>query len=384
MSVETGLTRRLGIRHPVVQAGMAGGTTTPRLVAAVSEAGGLGTLGAGYLSPDDIRAEIRAIRQLTGEPFAVNLFIPKAFDPTLYPQGGVNALLAPYRRELGIEDPAGPLRYVHPFDDQLTVVVEERVPVFSFTFGIPDETQLLSLKEAGVVTFGTATSVREARELEAAGVDLVTAQGSEAGGHRGTFTGGFEASMVGTLALVPQVVDSVSVPVVASGGIMDGRGLAAALVLGAAGAQMGTAFLTCPESGAHPDHKEAVLGAGEEDTAVTRAFSGKPARGLRNRFMDEVERRAEEIPPYPIQNANTRDIRARPPNRISWSTSPCGPGRPHVSARGCRQRGSSKRSPGRRSSCSAGNIAARKFRQAFGARRVNTVISGRHINRRRR
>ena len=310
MSVETGLTRRLGIRHPVVQAGMAGGTTTPRLVAAVSEAGGLGTLGAGYLSPDDIRAEIRAIRQLTGEPFAVNLFIPEAFDPTLYPQGGVKALLAPYRRELGIEDLAGPLRYVHPFDDQLTVVVEEQVPVFSFTFGIPDETQLLSLKEAGVVTFGTATSVREARELEAAGVDLVTAQGSEAGGHRGTFTGGFEASMVGTLALVPQVVDSVGVPVVASGGIMDGRGLAAALVLGAAGAQMGTAFLTCPESGAHPDHKEAVLGAGEEDTAVTRAFSGKPARGLRNRFMGEVERRAEEIPPYPVQNANTRDIRA--------------------------------------------------------------------------
>ena len=310
MSVETGLTRRLGIRHPVVQAGMAGGTTTPRLVAAVSEAGGLGTLGAGYLSPDDIRAEIRAIRQLTGEPFAVNLFIPEAFDPTLYPQGGVKALLAPYRRELGIEDPAGPLRYVHPFDDQLTVVVEEQVPVLSFTFGIPDETQLLSLKEAGVVTFGTATSVREARELEAAGVDLVTAQGSEAGGHRGTFTGRFEASMVGTLALVPQVVDSVGVPVVASGGIMDGRGLAAVLVLGAAGAQMGTAFLTCPESGAHPGHKEAVLGAGEEDTAVTRAFSGKPARGLRNRFMDEVERRAEEIPPYPVQNANTRDIRA--------------------------------------------------------------------------
>jgi nitronate monooxygenase len=188
------------------------------------------------------------------------------------------------------------------------VVLEERVPVFSFTFGALEGPHVSALKEAGSIVIGTATTVREGLALEESGVDAVVGQGSEAGGHRGTFIGDFEDALVGTMALVPQLADSASIPVVAAGGIMNGRGLAAALVLGAEGAQMGTAFLPCPESGIHPKYKEAVLRAESEETALTRAFSGKPARGIRNRFLTEME--GTEVPSYPVQNAYTRDIRA--------------------------------------------------------------------------
>lgn len=309
MALENRLTRLFGIRRPIVQAGMAGGAATPRLVAAVSGAGGLGTLGAGYLQPQAIRDAVREIRSLTGAPFAVNLFVPEAFEEP-ESREAANRVLAPYRRELGIEEPEGFSSYAPAFEDQLAVVIEERVPVFSFTFGIPTGGQLASLREAGVLTCGTATTVREAVELERRGVDAVCAQGHEAGGHRGTFIGDALEAMVGTFALTPQVSDAVGVPVLAAGGVMDGRGLAAAIALGADGAQMGTAFLTCPESGAHPAYKEALLAATEEDTTVTRAFSGKPARGLRNRFTEEMAPHEPGVPDYPVQNAYTRDLRA--------------------------------------------------------------------------
>ena len=297
----------LGIEHPVVQAGMAGGPTKPGLVAAVSEAGGLGTLGAAYMAPAAIRAAVGEIRALTEKPFAVNLFVPEPFDPALYDPEEIGASLAAYREELGIEAP-GEFSYVQSFEDQVAVVLEERVPVFSFTFGVPGEEHLGALRGAGIVTAGTATTVREAVAVEAAGVDAVTAQGAEAGGHRGTFLGSYEEGLVGTMALVPQVVDAVGIPVLAAGGIMDGRGLAAALALGADGVQMGTAFLACPESGAHEGYKRALLSATEEGTTVTHAFSGKAARGLKNRFTEEME--GAEVPAYPVQNAHTRDIRA--------------------------------------------------------------------------
>ncbi len=305
--METRITRLLGIEHPVVQAGMAGGPTTPRLVAAVSEAGGLGTLGAAYMTPGAIGTAVAEIRALTQKPFAVNLFVPEPFDPSLYDPEEIGASLAAYREELGIEAP-GELSYAQSFEDQLAVVLQERVPVFSFTFGVPEEEHLNALRGAGVVTVGTATTVREAVAVEEAGIDAVTAQGSEAGGHRGTFLGPHEEGLVGTMALVPQVADAVGIPVLAAGGIMDGRGLAAALALGADGVQMGTAFLACPESGAHEGYKRAVLGATEEETTVTRAFSGKAARGLKNRFTEEME--GADVAGYPVQNAHTRDIRA--------------------------------------------------------------------------
>jgi len=310
MKLKTRVTHILKIEHPVVQAPMAGGPTTPELVAAVSNTGGLGSLGAAYLPPEILRQQVREIRHRTGGPFNVNLFVPSPFeaDPERIERSG--ELLEPYRAELGIQDPEMPSSFEESFDDQLQVILEEKVPVFSFTFGVPGGEHLRRLRDADIITVGTATTVREGLRLEESGVDVVVAQGGEAGGHRGTFLGDFRDALIGTMALVPQMVDALSVPVIASGGIMDGRGLAAALVLGAEAAQMGTAFLTCEESGAHPVFKKAVLGAAEDETAVTLAFSGRAARGIKNRFLVEVGEYEEELPPFPVQNALTKDVRA--------------------------------------------------------------------------
>lgn len=310
MVPKTRATEALEIEHPIVQAPMAGGPTTPELVAAVSNAGGLGSLGAAYLPPETLREQVREVRDLTERPFAVNLFVPSPFEADPERIERANALLGQYRKELGIEAPEKISSFAESFDDQLETVLEERVPVFSFTFGSlgPDLTG--QLKQNGVTVMGTATTVREGLRLEEEGVDMVVAQGSEAGGHRGTFLGDFADALVGTMALVPQLADALSVPVVASGGIMDGRGLAAALILGAEAAQMGTAFLVCEESGAHPEFKRAALEAAEDETAVTRAFSGRPARGVKNRFLIEVGEHEGELPPFPVQNALTRDVRA--------------------------------------------------------------------------
>lgn len=314
MNLHTQLTRSLGLQHPIIQAPMAGGTTTPELVAAVSEAGGLGSLGAAYMSPESIREAIGKIQSLSDRPFAVNLFVSPDYDVDLRSMERSASLLEPYRRELGIEPPPLPedpqtARFREDFDDQLAVVLEERVPIFSFTFGALPAATVERLKHNGSIVIGTATTVEEGEHLEAAGVDAVVAQGAEAGAHRGTFLGSFEASMVGTMALVPQLVDAIGIPVIASGGIMDGRGLAAALCLGAQSVQMGTAFLLCEESGAPAAHKAAVLAATDDATAITRAFSGRPARGIKNRFLLELAEHEEELPSFPVQNALTRDIR---------------------------------------------------------------------------
>lgn len=309
MESKTRATETLGIEHPVIQAPMAGGVTTPELVAAVSGAGGLGSIGAAFLSARALREVVRKTRELTDRPFAVNLFVPRPFGEAPERVERANELMEPYRDELGIERPERMDGYAPPFEEQFEVVLEEEVPVFSFTFGALGPGLVGRLKENGTTVAGTATTVEEARRLEADGADLVVAQGAEAGGHRGTFLSGFEEAMVGTMALVPLVADAVTVPVVAAGGIMDGRGLAAALALGAGAVQMGTAFLVCEESGAHPSYKEAVLGAAEDRTVVTRAFSGRPARGIENRFLREMRGHEEELPPYPVHNAWTKDIR---------------------------------------------------------------------------
>ncbi len=310
MALKTRATEALGIEHPIVQAPMAGGPTTPELVAAVSNAGGLGSLGAAYLSPETLREQVKEIRDLTERPFGVNLFVPLPFEVEPERIERANALLERYRKELGIEAPEELSSFAESFEDQLEVVLEERVPVFSFTFGSLEPELVARLKENGATVIGTATTVREGLRLEEDGVDMVVAQGSEAGGHRGTFLGDIRDALIGTMALVPQMVDALSVPVLASGGIMDGRGLAAALVLGAEATQMGTAFLACEESGAHPEFKRAVLEAAEDETAVTRAFSGRAARGIKNRFLVEVGEHEEELPPFPVQNALTKDVRA--------------------------------------------------------------------------
>ncbi len=301
-----------GARYPIIQAPMAGGVTTPEMVAAVSNAGGLGSLASGYSSPPAIAAEIARVRALTARPFAVNLF---AIDvPALdRDPGPMLALLARYHGELGLPAPALPEPPEKPgerFAEQAAAVLAARVPVLSFTFGIPAPDWLAAFRAAGTRLAGTATTVREAELLAAAGVDAVILQGAEAGAHRGTFDRPFEESMVPAMALLRQAAGAVRLPLIASGGIMDGAGIRAALAAGAAAVQMGTAFIPCPESAAAAVYKQAVLAAAEDTTAVTRAFSGRPARGIRNRFMSEIEPHAADILPYPWQNAATRALRA--------------------------------------------------------------------------
>ena len=307
----SGIRDRIGVELPILQAPMAGGPSTPELAAAVSNAGGLGSLAGGYATADALRAEIRRVRALTARPFAVNLFSPDAAAAAPDPAELERAAraLAPFRAEVGLGPPPPPAP-LPPFSERLRVVLEERVPVFSFTFGRLAPEDLAALRAAGAFVMGTATTVREARALEAAGVDAIVAQGGEAGGHRGTFLGPPERALAGTIALVPQLVDAVRLPVVAAGGIMDGRGIAAALALGAAAASLGTAFLACPESGASRAYKDALLArasGGDDPTALTRAFSGKAARGLRNRFLEEMAE--APVLPYPAQNALTADLR---------------------------------------------------------------------------
>jgi nitronate monooxygenase len=309
MPLRTALTQRLGLSHPIIQAPMAGGATTVDLVAAVCEAGALGFFGAAYLTPRQITDMSQALRARTSRPFGINLFTPLPAPDMPKDVGPALDRLAPYHRELGVPPPTLPALPTDPFGEQLAAALESGASVFSFTFGIPPVSAIESIKARGMILIGTATTVEEAVALERAGVDGVVAQGSEAGAHRGTFATGFDAAMIGTMALVPQVVDAVTVPVIASGGIMDGRGIAAALTLGASAVQMGTAFLTCDEAGIPEVHKQAILTAAEHETRPTRAFSGRPARGIVNRVMADLDGNDEAILPFPLQNALTRPLR---------------------------------------------------------------------------
>ncbi len=309
---QTALTRRLQATYPIIQAPLAGGGDTPALVAAVGAAGGFGFIGAAYLTAAEITAAARAVRVRTERPFGVSLFAPIAVPAApLDPQPAL-ARVAPFYAELGLPPPSMPGSPADALEAQLAAALASGASALSFTLGILPIGAIEAIKRRGLLLIGTATTVEEAVALAQAGVDAVVTQGAEAGGHRGTFARDFDASMIGTIALVPQVVDAVQVPVIASGGIMDGRGIAAALALGASAVQMGTAFLTCHEAGVPDAYKEAILRAREHETRLTRAFSGRPARGIVNRFMTEVERPGtpEAILPFPLQNALTRPLRS--------------------------------------------------------------------------
>ncbi|MEW6476226.1 MAG: nitronate monooxygenase [Actinomycetota bacterium] len=311
---ETEAVKQLGIRLPIVGAPMGGGPSSPALVGAVSEAGGLGSLAGGYSSPDRLRADIAAVRAATSKPFAVNLFAPTPAQVTAEDIETVLGILEPYRLELGLPPrPTADGPWSEDFDAQVAVLVEERVPVTSFTFGLLPASAVAALHDAGSLLIGTATTVDEAVSVVSSGADLVCAQGSEAGAHRGTFLADAEQSLIGTLALVPQVCDAVDVPVLAAGGIMDGRGVAAVLGLGAGAAVLGTAFLRCPEAGTSPPYRRALADATETSTALTPAITGRLARGIENRLMRDL--RDVAVPPYPVMHTLTADLRRRAAER---------------------------------------------------------------------
>lgn len=308
------LLRKLGMENPIILAPMGGGPCTPELVAAVSNAGGLGTLASAYQTPDEIPTAIEQIRKLTKRPFAVNLFAGGWETKFKVDPNPMLSLLSEVHAQLHLPPPSLPQVPPDPFPAQLESVLAARPAAFSFTFGIPNSDSMVRLKELGIVVMGTATSVEEAQLLADAGCDAVIAQGAEAGAHRGTFISRFEEAMIPTLQLVRAIAQATGMPVIASGGLMDGRDIAAALEAGASAVQLGTAFLACPESNASPAYKNALLAAHTDTTVLTRAFSGKWARGLRNTFIEKTEGREDLILPYPLQNQLTRAMRTAAAN----------------------------------------------------------------------
>jgi nitronate monooxygenase len=293
----TAVTELLEIEHPILQAPMAR-ATTPELAAAVSGAGGLGALGSAMLPVDDLRRQTGELRELTDRPFQLNFFCHEPPEIGDAMAARAREYFAPLYDELGLGEPPEPSAPPIDFDDaRLDALLELRPPVASFHFGLPQPQALAAIRDAGIKVLATATTVAEAKHLEEHGVDAVVAQGAEAGGHRGSFLVEGDDGPVGTLALVPQVVDAVDVPVIAAGGIADGRGLAAVLALGAGAAQIGTAFLPCPESAIGAGYREALSRAEADDTLLTRSVSGRPARALKNRVTSELT----GVLPYPAQ-----------------------------------------------------------------------------------
>ncbi len=294
----------LGLDYPIVQGPFGGGLSRVELTALVSNLGGLGSFGAHMLDPGQIGALVGEIRGHTRRSFAINLWVsdhdPGGLDLDEASLTAAWPLFEPYFRELGLPRPER-LERGHPhFELQLEALLEARPPAFSFVFGVPSAAALEECRRRRIVTIGAATTVDEAAILDAAGVDLIVASGAEAGGHRPSFLASAESSLTGTLALVPQVVDRVRAPVIAAGGIADARAIRAVQALGAQAAQIGTAFLACRESGASELHRQALFSAGARHTTLTRAFTGRLARGLRNRWTEEMAARADQLPPFPI------------------------------------------------------------------------------------
>ena len=299
----------LGITHPIIQAPMAS-ASTPDMAAAVCNVGGLGSLGCAMYDTDGVRGVVADLRRQTDRPFNLNFFVHQEPDLTAADTEPMRALLAPYYAERGVETvPEVSVPFPTFGEAMLETLLDLRPPIVSFHFGLPSNAAVTALKASGVIIMASATTVPEASALADGGVDAIVAQGHEAGGHRGTFAEPFEDGLVGTMALVPQIVDAVEVPVIAAGGIADGRGIAAAFMLGASGAQIGTAYLTCPESSADEIYR-AVLRQGRGDqTRVTRLFTGRPARSLRNRLIDELADPEKDAAPFPSQTSLTAPLR---------------------------------------------------------------------------
>ncbi len=300
--MKTRITELFDISVPIIQAPMAG-VTTPEMAAAVSNAGGLGSLGLAATKPEGVARDIRSTREGTNRAFNVNFFVNRT--PVADPDRNRRwlELLKPYFDECGVTPPEDLVETSTSFNDDpdiLEALLETRPPIVSFHLGLPDPGKVEPLKAYGAIVIASATTVEEARQVEAAGMHAVVAQGNEAGGHRGTFEKPYQAGEIGTMALVSMIASAVEIPVIAAGGIADGRGIAASLALGAEAAQVGTAFVSCPESSANAAYRAALKSAGSADTQVTQVISGRPARGLNNRFMMEMASKTEELPDFPI------------------------------------------------------------------------------------
>lgn len=297
-----------GIEHPILQAPMAG-VTSPQLCIASSEAGGLGSVAGAMLTLDGLRQEMQVVKQGTGRPFNVNFFVHKPPQADAAREGRWRQRLAAYYSELDVPaDAKGASRAA--FDAAACdLVIEFRPKVVSFHFGMPEHALVRKLKAAKILVISSATTTEEARWLEGEGCDAVVAQGAEAGGHRGMFLTDDTARQPGTMALVPQVVDAVKVPVIAAGGIGDGRGIAAALALGAGGVQIGTAFMLTPEAKTGPMHRAALRQANDNSTTLTNVFTGRPARGIVNRIIREVGPMSADAPSFPLAAEATQPLR---------------------------------------------------------------------------
>lgn len=310
------LSALLGLDYPILSAPMAN-VSTPALAAAVSNAGGLGALACGRLTIGEFEKAVADMRRLSNRSLNVNFFAHLPPVPDATRERRMRELLDPYYDELG-RTQVEILTAAPPFDSTMLEAVLRAGPtVVSFHFGLPDALSVAALKNSGIRVLSSATTVAEAKILEQAGADAIIAQGFEAGGHRGTFGQSLDGGGVGTLALVPQIVDAVSVPVIAAGGIADGRGIAAALALGASGVQIGTAFIPTPESGAHPIYKATVMATKGDQTRITSAFSGRPARLIANRYINEMAKFERGLPDFPLPLALTQPLAAAAISRAS-------------------------------------------------------------------
>lgn len=308
---KSALTSLLKIEYPIVQAPMLG-VTTPEMVAAVANEGGLGSLPIGGLSPSQTVELIRKTKTLTQKPFAVNLFANSVGEPIPEDVIAMQDFLEKFCLENQIpyeKKPIDTFRY-YSYTEQIDILLSEDIPIVSFTFGMLNDESIQALKNKGVVLIGTATCVKEGKLLEEKGIDVVVAQGIEAGGHRGTFLEDEPLPMVGLMSLLPKMVSHVSVPVIAAGGIYDGRTIHAAFSLGAQGVQPGTAFVASDESAAIASYKSALNQAKDTDTVLTKSFSGRWARGIRNKFISAVDSSGLTIPAYPFQISLAASIRA--------------------------------------------------------------------------
>lgn len=301
---------KLEIEHPLIQAPM-GGESTPAMAIAVCNAGGLGGLGCSFMSNDEVADKVAEIRAASSAPFNLNFFAHPPPEPDDAVFENTRDQLLPFYKELGIDEMPESLEPPCPsFDEsRLELLLDLRPRVVSFHFGLPRMKMVRALQHRGCLVLCSATTVTEARWLHEAGIDAIIAQGWEAGGHRGTFQVSYEDFGVGSMALIPQIVDAVDIPVIAAGGISDGRGIAAAMILGASAVQLGSAFLSCPEANISDDYRAALQATSDDATRLTRAFSGRPARAMDNRYIESMAQQRSKLPDFPTMYGFSEPLR---------------------------------------------------------------------------